>query len=589
MTFPLAELLARTPTGDTRVAFGAEGDRTAADLHRDVHALAGRLGADDGARWLVDTEDGYRVAVAMLAAGVTGSRISLPPNLQPGTIEELAAGCACVLSDQARAAGPLQGLDPLDPGQAAERAAAPATIERERPLVELFTSGSSGPGKRVVKSLQHLEDEVVTLERELGARLPASHVVLATASPRHLYGLLFRVLWPLAQGRPFLRTSLLLPDELVQKIAAAGAPVALVSTPAHLRHLVACPRLASVAGSVAAVFSSGGPLEESVARSLERILGHAPIEIFGSTETGGVGYRQGSAAQPQPPWRTMSSVRIATEDDSRLVVTSPFVTAPEGDVHAPSTWTMGDRVEIDGGGFRLAGRADRIVKIGEKTFSLPAIEEALLTHSWIDAVAVAAYRDKTGTRLGAIVVLTPDARIELARRGRRFGAAELGEHLARTWDRLALPRRWRFCKALPFDERGKLSAAAVESCLAAAPEPVLGPVVIDEKIEGTLLVRRIVVPRDLACLEGHYEGFPLVQGVAQIDWVMNALSDLVGSPAAARRMEAIKFKDVLRPAQELTLRVELEQAARRAAFTLADGERVFSSGRIELAETGSVQ
>ncbi|HYB99546.1 MAG TPA: AMP-binding protein [Candidatus Limnocylindrales bacterium] len=588
MSRPLSELLVRSGDAATPVAFGAEGSRTLADLAADATALARRLGGRRDARWLVDSEDGYRVAVTVIAAGIAGARAALPPNLQPGTIGGLAADCAVVLSSERR--GSVAGtevVDPLEPARCEVRdgGGGVASLDRDAPLVELFTSGTSGAGKRVIKSLRHLEDEVVTLERELAApaALDPASPVLATASPRHLYGLLFRVLWPLAYGRPFLRTSLLLPDELLQQAAATGRRVALVSTPAHLRHLVACPRLPAAAASIAAVFSSGGPLEEATARALEAVLGQAPIEIFGSTETGGVAYRRTCSAQPQPPWQTMPAVRVHLDSKSQLVVESPFVTAPEGEDVTACTFTMGDRAELVAGGFRLAGRTDRVAKIGEKTFSLPALEEDLRQHPWVESAAAATYGDKTGLRIGALVVLSRQGRLALAQNGRRLAQGELAEHLARTWDRLALPRRWRFAERLPFDERGKLAAAAVQAELTAAAPQVLAPVVLSEKRDETALERELVVPRDLAFLEGHYEAFPLVQGVVQIEWAMRALADLLGSMPAVARMEAVKFKDVLRPAQTFTLRLVLDAASARADFTLADGARTFSSGRVVLA------
>ena len=54
--------------------------------------------------------------------------------------------------------------------------------------------------------------------------------------------------------------------------------------------------------------------------------------------------------------------------------------------------------------------------------------------------------------LGAAVVLRqPEAGT------RSEWVATLREHLARRFEPVALPRRWRFPEALPYDERGKLT------------------------------------------------------------------------------------------------------------------------------------
>ncbi|MFN2425172.1 MAG: AMP-binding protein [Candidatus Binatia bacterium] len=621
LNHPLVQILCERGEPGRLVAFGvgSGGDASHERLLADVAALAQHLGGDRGSRWLVQTEDAYRVAVSLLAAATVGARIALPPNLQPGTLGELTSACDRVLVDSSsRSAGGPRSLDPLSPGHTAA-ATAPTrnsdgdalarnsdgnalarNLDRNAPLVDLFTSGTSGPGKLVTKSLCHLEDEVVELERTLGSDLAGSQV-LATVPAHHLYGLLFRVLWPLAASRPFCRTSFLLPDDLLARVAqkkgsdpifadsrpALGGWI-LVSSPAHLRHLAASARLAEHATKLQGMFSSGGPLETATALAIQTATGQAPIEIFGSTETGGVAWRRASAADPSPRWNAFAPVTIEiSEQDRQLVVSSPFVTRPTG---APAgeanTWCLGDRAERDGDGFRLLGRSDRIAKIGEKTLLLPEIEASLAAHDLVEAAAVGTYRERSGLRLGAIVVLSTTGRRRLAAEGRRALQAQLSAHLAERWDRVALPRRWRFPDALPVDARGKTTQAAFEGELARGAGEILEPLLLSQRSDGSDVVCELVVPRDLAYLAGHYDAFPLVPGAVQIQWVLLAAGRLLGCAVSAQRMEAIKFKNVLRPAQEFTMRLHVDEdagTATRVAFTLAHEARIFSSGRITLA------
>jgi len=60
--------------------------------------------------------------------------------------------------------------------------------------------------------------------------------------------------------------------------------------------------------------------------------------------------------------------------------------------------------------------------------------------------------------LGAVVVLHEPAR-EAAGREPLIGA--LREFLAARFDRVLVPRQWRFVARLPSDERGKLTAAGL--------------------------------------------------------------------------------------------------------------------------------
>jgi len=625
---PLVGLLREAPDASRIVAFGQTPDQSAshARLLADVFALASHLEGDRGKRWLIESEDAYRIAVSLLAAAVAGARIALPPNLQPGTLRELRAESDRVFVDDAGKPSDARTLDPLAPGRAvaneAQSTSATSTavetaartgieIDRRVALVELFTSGTSGPGKRITKALCHLEDEVAEIGELLavaGHRGGRTASVLATVSAHHLYGLLFRVLWPLARHFAFCRQSVLLPDELLARCAETGGAV-VVSSPAHLRHLAALPRAREHASAILEIISSGGPLESPTALALEDAFGRAPVEIFGSTETGGVALRRQRASDPDPCWTTFPSVTAEIDDASgALVVTSPFVTAPDSaatesqaaDSPEPGTMRMGDRAEREGDGFRLAGRADRIAKVGEKTLSLPEIESFLAAHELVENAVAATYPAKSGARLGAVVVLSREGRLRLAREGRRAVQRILAAHLAERWNRVALPRRWRFVDALPVDTRGKLAQRTVEQELARPVEPPREPLLLDEQSSAgpgllastrgvghlpdtrSVLVRELVVPRDLAYFDGHYDEFPLVPGAVQIHWVMLALGRIAGRRVTAERMEAVKFRNVLRPAELFTMQLAIDEAFSHVTFTLGHGSRVFSSGRITL-------
>jgi acyl-coenzyme A synthetase/AMP-(fatty) acid ligase len=141
---------------------------------------------------------------------------------------------------------------------------------------------------------------VVVLEQRFAAQVGTDARILATVAPQHLYGLLFRVLWPLASGRAFLRSAVLHPEELAPH-AGSGNPFAVVTTPVTLRHLVERGDLSRHRAGCRAIFSSGGPLAADLAQRARDALGSAPFEIYGSTETGGVAVRQ--QQRGGEPWR----------------------------------------------------------------------------------------------------------------------------------------------------------------------------------------------------------------------------------------------------------------------------------------------
>jgi acyl-coenzyme A synthetase/AMP-(fatty) acid ligase/3-hydroxymyristoyl/3-hydroxydecanoyl-(acyl carrier protein) dehydratase len=670
---PLSRLLvdARRPA-DSLVAFGRAGDYDFADFRARVAAVAAAVSDAGRGPWLLFTTDAYGFAVALAALVYSGSTAVLAPNAQPGTLAELAARTVGRLLPSALARQVPSALPTLDPlsvtGESAAGFEAPDPL---RPAIEMFTSGTTGSGKPVTKALAHVEDEVVVLERRFGALLGPTTRTFSTVSCQHLYGLLFRVLWPLVAGRPFQADTLLRPEELLPRMMDAG-DCTLAATPAHLHRFGAPAGVEPLRSVCRAVFSSGGPLEAETAAAVARGLGTAPIEIFGSTETGGVAWRrrdtgnahrdsgvrgvvgarddagdagraregagdvldarEGSRARGADDtadanddpttgahdgsaWTPLDGVRVDREPATgRLVVCSPFVSVgePSGrqtgtgtDRRALLAFTMGDCARMtEDGGFELLGRSDRVVKVGEKRLSLPDMERHLLSHPAVAEASVLPFERAGATRLRAVVATTDEGRTSLADEGRRALAKHLGDHLAPYFDRVLLPRAWRFVDTLPRDAQGKPAlallaalfetkpAAATDLAAAEAPgkrTPSPGqagpsfPIVMSERRDERTLERRLHVPPDLTFLEGHFDGFPIVAGVVQVHWVLSAARELLGHDPELRAIEALKFKELLTPGQDFDMKVEVNESRDRVYFLLSDDVRVFSSGRCLLA------
>src|SRR2546422_809778 len=110
-----------------------------------------------------------------------------------------------------------------------------------------------------------------------------------------------------------------------------------------------------------------------------------------------------------------------------------------------------------------------------------------------------------------------------------------------------------------------------------------GPRVLENARGEHRCERLLKVPDDLEYLAGHFPGFPVVPGIAQIGWVLDAARDVLGVPTALRGIEALKFKRLLRPADVVHLRVDLSPDRGALDFRLWDDAGVVSSGRLRLA------
>ena len=479
--------------------------------------LAGRLREEGGGRWLVHCEDAYAFAVALFAVAHAGALAVLlpePPAGHPGARGAPRPGRAARRRGARARSRSRASLDPLDDAALGPPAEL-RPLELRAPLLELSTSGTTGEGKQVPKALRHLEAEVAVLEASFGAGARRRRrQVFATASPQHLYGLLFRVLWPLAAGRPFHGPTYLHAEELLPRIEEAGDAL-LASTPAHLSRVAG---LGARARRLPRGVLLGRAARRRDGRPVREALGRAPIEVFGSTETGGVAWRR---QEPGPARlaldaaaRACASSAVAEgEGAGRLRVRSPFVSAGGEDAGGAASLHDGRprRARRRTAASSLLGRADRVVKIGEKRLSLPEMESQLRAHPFVSEAALLALEQGGETRVAAAVVLS-----EAGRRGpRRMGAAARCRRaspsdLAHHWDRVLLPRAWRYVEALPRDAQGKTPAAPAARALRGLARR---PLVLAETRGPRSLARELSVPDDLVFLEGHFDGFPVVPGV----------------------------------------------------------------------------
>jgi len=418
---PIAQLFARERANDSVVGWRGGAPVTWSDFRARVAALAARLDADA----VLACEKPLNFLAAMLALWCKGRVALVPPTLH--AVSEMPASVIRD-ADVEQATGSI----PLSLPAAAECRLA------------LYTSGSTGTPKRVDKTLAQLDRELENLHALWGGVLARS-AVLSTVPHHHIYGLLFRLLLPLAAGRPADETT---SGDAVELRAAArrhGKHV-LVSTPAQLDRF---PGLLALGEwqRPEIIFSSGGPLSAPTAALYRAAFGAAPVEVFGSTETGGVAWRRRDGGASEDVWQTFPGISVSIDADGALLLDSPYLPT--------RSWRMDDGATLLGDGrFVLLGRLDRVVKIEGKRLSLPELEQRLQAHEWVKSAAAVPL--PAPRRLGVVIVPTPAGAAALGRLGTRAFGEALRKQLAPHFDATLLPKRFRFVDELPMSERGKV-------------------------------------------------------------------------------------------------------------------------------------
>jgi acyl-coenzyme A synthetase/AMP-(fatty) acid ligase len=325
----------------------------------DVRQLAATLPA--GRHMLNACSDRYRFAVGFAAALLTDKISLLPPTLTPEMVRQVkhfAPDLFC-LTDQPQAID-LPQLSWAD--AVTNRAPAPAGAAIDIPQIAAaqiaaiaFTSGSTGAPVAHRKSWGGLVRSVRAEADRLGLLDGRRHSIVATVPPQHMYGFESSVLIALQSGGALSAAHPFYPADICTELAAVPRPCMLVTTPVHLRVLLASgldipsPNL---------VLSATAPLPPQLALATETRLQAPVLEIYGCTETGQIASR-----------RTTESAQWTLFPEITLSAAQDRVWASGG--HIEQAMPMADELELlSADCFLLHGRTADLVNIAGKRSSL---------------------------------------------------------------------------------------------------------------------------------------------------------------------------------------------------------------------------
>jgi acyl-coenzyme A synthetase/AMP-(fatty) acid ligase len=109
------------------------------------------------------------------------------------------------------------------------------------------------------------------------------------------------------------------------------------------------------------------------------------------------------------------------------------------------------------------------VKIEEKRLSLADMEQRLESHPMVETAKIFLREDPPFSQrrppLAAVVVLSKSGKTKLHKMNIRKIINELKQYLVASFDKILLPRSWKFVDRLPEDAQGKTSLADLRTLL----------------------------------------------------------------------------------------------------------------------------
>ena len=506
--------------------------------------------------------DGYTFTVQLFALWLNAAIPILLPNNTPGTLHS-AQQLALATLDNA----------PLAKTDKTKKAATNILSLPNKSRLQLFTSGSTGNPKLIDKTLFQLDAELEQLKC-LWPKLNEAKTFAATVSHQHIYGLLFKLLLPLCSSRAFFTDDLQTAQQ-VFALADREQAVAWIASPAHLKRLNNVLQLRKSPQGLTTIVSSGGQLALEDALAIGKWSGCTPIEIFGSTETGGVAYRTQTQFD-ETPWKPFPNVQVKLNETKALLVLSPQAEAP--------IWAeMGDQAHIlTEGSFLLRGRSDRLVKIEEKRLSLDEMDQQLTANPWVKEARTVVLPGKR-TVIGAVIALNHKGREAYDSLGKSTISKKIRSDLAVHFERVTLPRKWRFTDTLPTDQQGKIHAKKILALFETPGELASEQKTLPSEVKvihqsATNAELEFTVDLDLAFFQGHFDSSPILPGVVQTLWALKLAERYTAFEGPVVKMRKLKFKNLIRPTDRVTLLVDCASKSSELNYRFISNDLECSSG-----------
>jgi acyl-coenzyme A synthetase/AMP-(fatty) acid ligase len=386
--------------------------------------------------------DRYQFVVGFAAALCCRQINLLPPHDGPDMLDRLAIDYPdfyCLTDDAPTADRPAFHY-PSELISTSVRRAIPR-FAADQPAAVLFTSGSTGRPQPHARRWGDLVNSTLAAGRRLGVASLGQASLLGTVPHQHSYGLESIVMLALQHGlvlhaeRPFF------PADIVAALAGAPHPRLLVTTPMHLRILLA-PQ--SDLPRVDLLLSATAPLSAELAREAEARFAGSLYEIYGCSEAGQIAARRTALAGE---WHCLDGIVLRQDAAGTWASGTPIAVET----------LLSDAIELhDAERFRLLGRIADLVNIAGKRTSLAHLNYHL---NEIDGVLDGAFvaTDDDGDTISRLVAfavapgLTADAILAALRQ--RIDAS-------------FLPRPLHLVAALPRNTLGKLPHEEIVRLLA---------------------------------------------------------------------------------------------------------------------------
>lgn len=253
-----------------------------------------------------------------------------------------------------------------------------------------FTSGTTGEPIGALKTKENVLNEI-KVQTKLFSKYKIKRVIV-TVPFIHFYGSLMGLIYPMVNDIDIILKEHFLPNDLLDLIDENSL---VVTTPLYIKSLNRINEKKDLSKSV--FLSSTAPLYPEIAKEFNEKFNCNIVQLFGSTETGGIAYKYNDESL----WTPLETVEATLNKENELIIKSPFVSniLYESDFKSTNGQIQTfDYVEFFKDKFKLIGRSSQILKVAGKRYSTIQIENILENTTGITKAVVFVHSQKNELR-----------------------------------------------------------------------------------------------------------------------------------------------------------------------------------------------
>ncbi len=415
-------------------------------------------------------------------------------------------------------------------------------------IISFKTGGTTMESKTIRQSVSRITEECKRTYEAL--KLGDDLIFISTTTPEHRFGYTLHYLFPQVCGYKSYPERINYPEDIKFKNAV------LITTPSFLEAMRKYNEQPAVNPEI--IITAGAKLQDKTYKYALTIAKRV-IEIYGSTETGTIGYRE----HPDEKLKLLEGVKILescseyTKIDTKYSLNNPVI--------------LSDRIKVSGNEIEFEERCGRILKIQEKRIDADTIEKEILNSGYAEECYCFEYNEK----LAVLAVVNKKGAEYLISNDKLSLTKLLKNKLVKKFE--IIPQKWKFTDEIPKKENGKIDRKAIENLFRLK---LSLPLVVKRKRDKDFASFTLCFLNNSNFFKGHFDNFPILPGVVQLFWANFFTNIAFKLDCHCGQLRKIKFSNIIRPAKIIEL--ELTKTQSGINYIYKDENRTYSSGLLPL-------